>query len=170
MFFRIGLFTIGGGYAMLPLIEEDITRRKKWLTKEEMVDVIAIIQSIPGVIAINTAVFVGYKKRGFPGAIMAALGAALPSFVVIIIIYLALFNIRDNIYVQKAFTGVRAGVAALITLAVFKFGKAVIKNKISLILALLSIICIVVFNIHIIHVILFGGVVGLLLSKRGSIL
>lgn len=170
MFFRIGLFTIGGGYAMLPLIEEDITRRKKWLTKEEMVDVIAIIQSIPGVIAINTGIFVGYKKRGFPGAIMAALGAVLPSLIVIIIIYLALFNIRDNIYVQKAFVGVRSGVAALITLAVFKFGKAVIKNKISLLLALFSFVCIVIFNIHISHVILFGGVVGLLLSKKGSIL
>ncbi|WP_198543796.1 chromate transporter [Petroclostridium xylanilyticum] len=160
IFFRIGAFTIGGGYAMLPLIEREVVDNQKWVTEKEIVDVFAISQSIPGVIAINTSIFIGYKVGGLVGAIVAALGVILPSFLIILVIAFLLFNIQDNIYVQKAFTGVRAGVVGLIGLAALKLGKAAIKDKLGVILAVIAFIAIVIFDIHAILIIVFGGIVG----------
>jgi chromate transporter len=160
IFFRIGAFTIGGGYAMLPLIEREVVDNQKWVTEKEIVDVFAISQSIPGVIAINTSIFIGYKVGGLVGAVVAALGVILPSFLIILVIAFLLFNIQDNIYVQKAFTGVRAGVVGLIGLAALKLGKAAIKDKLGVILAVIAFIAIVIFDIHAILIIVFGGIVG----------
>jgi len=161
-FFRIGAFTIGGGYAMLPLIEKEVVDNHKWISREDIVDVFAIVQSVPGVIAINTSIFVGYKVYGLIGAIVAALGVILPSFCIILAIAFLLFNIQGNIYVEKAFAGVRAGVTALIGLTAIKLGKTVIKDKIGLILAAASFIAIVVLDIHAIPVIVCGGIIGFL--------
>ncbi len=145
---------------MLPLIEREVVDNQKWVTEKEIVDVFAISQSIPGVIAINTSIFIGYKVGGLVGAIVAALGVILPSFLIILVIAFLLFNIQDNIYVQKAFTGVRAGVVGLIGLAALKLGKAAIKDKLGVILAVIAFIAIVIFDIHAILIIVFGGIVG----------
>lgn len=162
IFFKIGAFTIGGGYAMLPLIEKEVVDDQKWVTEEEIVDIFAVTQSIPGVIAINASIFIGYKVRGISGAVAAALGVILPSFLIILAIAFLLFNIKDNIYVQKAFTGVRAGVVGLIGLAALKLAKASIKDKLGIVLAIFAFIAIVIFDIHPILVIFCGGVIGVL--------
>lgn len=167
VFFRIGAFTIGGGYAMLPLIEKEVVDNQKWVSEEEIVDVFAISQSVPGVIAINSSIFIGYKISGYIGAIVAALGVILPSFFIILIIAFLLFNIQDNIYLAKAFTGVRAGVTAMILLSVIKLAKSAVKDKLGMVLAIASFITIVVFDIHAILAIITGGFVGYLVYGLG---
>ncbi|WHH61327.1 chromate transporter [Petroclostridium sp. X23] len=166
IFFRIGAFTIGGGYAMLPLIEREVVDNQNWVSEEEIVDVFAISQSIPGVIAINTSIFIGYKVGGIVGAIVAALGVILPSFLIILMIAFLLFNIEENAYVQKAFTGVRAGVVALIGLAAVKLGKAAVKDKVGMILAGAAFIAVVVFDAHPILMIIVGGAIGFIAYHR----
>ncbi|NLL05706.1 MAG: chromate transporter [Clostridiaceae bacterium] len=159
-FFKIGAFTIGGGYAMLPLIEKEVVDNKKWVQEEEMIDIFAIVQSVPGVISINTSMFVGYKKAKLKGALCAAIGVILPSFLIILAIYYALSGIKDNIYLQKAFEGVRAGVTALIFLTAIKLTKKTIKSYISAIIAVIAFILMVFFEVHVILLIVAGGILG----------
>ena len=113
-FFKIGLFTFGGGYAMLPLIERELIAKRKWIEQKEFLDLLTLAQSVPGPIAVNTSVFVGYKVRGFGGAVAALLGAVLPSFVIILAIALFFADIRQNPVVDAAFKGMRPAVVALI--------------------------------------------------------
>ena len=113
-FFKIGLFTIGGGAAMIPQMQHTATIEKKWLDDEEMLDCIALGQSLPGVIAVNMATFVGYKQRGLRGAIIATLGVILPAFISILIIMACLDAIGENKFVQGAFIGVKAAICGLI--------------------------------------------------------
>ena len=159
-FFKIGAFTIGGGYVMLPLIEKEVVDNKKWVKAEEIIDIFAIVQSLPGVISINTSIFIGYKKAKLKGAITAALGVILPSFLMILAIYYAMSGIKDNIYLQKAFEGVRAGVTAIIFLTAIKMTKKTIKSYISAIIAILSFILMVLFDMHAILLIVAGGITG----------
>ena len=113
-FFKIGIFTLGGGYAMIPLIEEEVVNKHRWVEKEEMLDLIAIAQSCPGVFAINIAIFIGYKLRKTRGAIATCLGTALPSFLIILAIAMFFSAFRDNVWVEKAFKGIRPVVISLI--------------------------------------------------------
>jgi chromate transporter len=159
-FFKIGAFTIGGGYAMLPLIEKEVVDHKKWVEEEEIVDIFAIVQSVPGVIAINTSMFVGYKVAKIKGAISAALGVILPSFLLILGIYYVMAGIKDNVFIEKAFEGVRAGVTALILLTAIKLSKKTIKSYVSAIIAIISFILIVFFEIQVVLLIIAGGLVG----------
>ena len=114
IFLQIGAFTLGGGYAMLSMVEMQIVTKKKYIPKDEFWNLIAVIQTLPGVFAINTALYVGYKLRGMRGALIAALGAALPSFVAILLISIFFTNFRENEYVERVFKGVRPCVIALI--------------------------------------------------------
>lgn len=114
IFLRIGAFTLGGGYAMLSMVEMQIVTKKKYIPKDEFWNLIAVIQTLPGVFAINTALYVGYKLRGKKGALVAALGAALPSFVAILLISIFFTNFRENEYVERVFKGIRPCVIALI--------------------------------------------------------
>ncbi len=123
VFFRIGLFTIGGGYAMLPLIEREVVDHKKWLASEEFLNVLAIAQSLPGPIAVNTGVFVGYKTRGFPGALVGVLGTVAPSFICMVVIATFFVGIKDNATVAAVFKGIRPAVAALIAGSVWSLGR-----------------------------------------------
>ena len=118
-FFHIGLFTLGGGYAMIPLIEEEVVNKHRWVTKEELLDLIAIAQSCPGVFAINIAVFIGYKLQRVRGAISAAVGTALPSFLIILLIAMFFHRFQDNAVVQSIFRGIRPAVVALIAVPTF---------------------------------------------------
>ena len=108
-FFKIGLFTFGGGYAMLPLIEQELIAKRGWIEHKEFLDLLTLAQSVPGPIAINTSVFVGYKMRGLKGAVAALLGSVLPSFVIILAIALLFADIRHNPVVDAAFKGMRRG-------------------------------------------------------------
>lgn len=119
-FFKIGLFTFGGGYAMLPLIEQELIAKREWIEHKEFLDLLTLAQSVPGPIAINTSVFVGYKMRGLKGAVAALLGSVLPSFVIILAIALMFADIRHNPVVDAAFKGMRPAVVALIVVPVFR--------------------------------------------------
>lgn len=122
-FAKIGAFTLGGGYAMLPLIEREIVDRRQWISRPEFLDLVAVAQSAPGILAINMAVFVGYKLKGARGAFVSALGAALPSFVIILMIALFFRDYQQNPVVNRIFKGIRPAVVALIAVPVFNLGK-----------------------------------------------
>lgn len=122
-FFKIGLFTLGGGYAMIPLIEKEVVDNHKWMTREELLDVIAIAQSCPGVFAINVSTFVGYKLRKTRGAILTSLGTALPSFIIILLIAMFFRQFQDNPVVAAMFRGIRPAVVALIAVPTFNMAR-----------------------------------------------
>ncbi len=113
-FLKIGAFTFGGGYAMIPLIQHEVINRRGWLTREEFVELLTIAQAAPGPIALNTAVFVGYKYRGYRGALSAVLGVVIPSFAIILVVAMFFAGMRDNRWVDAAFRGMRPAVVALI--------------------------------------------------------
>lgn len=160
IFFKVGSFTFGGGLAMLPLIQKEVVDKEKWISEEEIVDVFAISQSLPGVIAINSAIFVGNKVYGFSGAIAAALGVILPAFLSIILVIVALTSIKDNPYVTKVFAGVKAASAALILLSAIKLGRSTIKDKIGLLIALASFSLIIILKVNAVWAIIMGGLIG----------
>ena len=116
-FVRIGAFTIGGGYAMLPLIQREVVDRG-WMSKEEFIDLFAVAQSLPGVFAVNISIFVGYKLKKLTGSVICALGTILPSFLIILAIALFFTQFRENEWVEKAFKGLRPAVVALIAVPV----------------------------------------------------
>ena len=113
-FFKIGLFSFGGGFAMIPLIQREVIERRKWIGEQDFLEMLVLAQSTPGPIAVNTAVFVGYKTAGVAGAIMASLGTVMPSFMAILMLALFFAEVRDNRYVDAAFRAMRPAVVALI--------------------------------------------------------
>lgn len=124
IFFKIGSFTLGGGYSMLPLIEREIVDNRKWINHKDFIDMLALAQSAPGVIAINTAIFVGYKIKGIKGSLVTSLGCALPSFLIILFVATVFTDIRDNEVVNRVFKGIRPAIVALIAAPVFNMAKA----------------------------------------------
>ena len=122
-FFKIGVFTLGGGYAMIPIIESEVVERQKWISKSEFVDTVAIAQSCPGVFAINLSVFIRYKMHKVKGAIFTALGTALPSFLIILAIAMFFRQFEDNPVVAAMFRGIRPAVVALIAVPTLKMAK-----------------------------------------------
>lgn len=161
VFFRIGAFTFGGGYAMIPYIEREIVDKNKWIESEEIIDIFAIVQSVPGVIAVNSSTFVGYRVAGLTGAIAATLGVVLPSYIIISIIALFLYNFKDYPFVNEAFHGIQAGVAALMCHVVYKLGKNSIKTGYGLALTLAAFLALTAFGASAILVLLIAGVLGL---------
>lgn len=172
-FFKVGVFTFGGGLAMLPIIRRVAVEQKSWLTEEEIVNCFAISQSLPGVISINAAIYIGNRKKGVLGAVASAIGVILPSFCIIIIILLFLGKIEDSPYVQGAFEGIKAASVALILVAAYKMGKQVLKGKLEYFIAATSFVIIVIAGINAIWAIVFGGLAGFLAfiyrGKRGSV-
>ena len=131
-FFRIGLFTFGGGYAMLPLLQREIVEKKHWATEEELLDYFAVGQCTPGVIAVNTATFVGFKEKKLSGAIFATLGIVSPSLVIITVIAALLSNFSHIATVQNAFAGIRVAVCVLILNSIVKLWKKSVVDKLTL--------------------------------------
>ena len=123
-FFKIGAFTFGSGYAMIPMIEKEVVDRKKWFGSEDFYNHLALAQSSPGPIALNTAVFVGYRQKGWIGALTAVLGTVIPCFTIILVIAIFLGDIRGNEYVEAAFRGIRPAVVALIAAPLVKMAKS----------------------------------------------
>jgi chromate transporter len=123
-FFSIGLFTLGGGYAMIPIIESEVVDKHKWVSRQEFLDLIAIAQSCPGVFAINISIFIGYKLRKTPGAVICSLGTALPSFLIILLIAMFFHQFQDNPVVAAMFRGIRPAVVALIAVPTFNLARS----------------------------------------------
>ncbi len=161
IFFKIGAFTFGGGMAMLPLIQREVVDKRDWVTEAEILDIFAISQSVPGVIAINSAIFIGNRLIGTSGAVAATLGVVLPAFLSIIMVITILIGLKGNVIVEKVFTGIRAAAAALILLAAWKLGKTAIQGKIGYLIAIIAFGMIVVFNIHAMWAVIFGAVAGI---------
>ncbi|ASS37598.1 chromate transporter [Mogibacterium pumilum] len=159
-FFKLGLFTIGGGVAMIPILSNIMVKDKKWFSEDEMIDIIAICQGLPGVIAINMATYVGFKRRGLIGSFVATFGVILPSFMIIVIIAKGMNFIDGNPYVQGALGGLRAAALGLIILAVYQIAKGVIKDRFSAIGSVVSFVLIAVFKINVIYIILLFLTLG----------
>ncbi|MBK5246725.1 MAG: chromate transporter [Peptostreptococcaceae bacterium] len=164
-FFKMGLFTIGGGLAMIPLIQHTVVDKKGWLTEEKMVDCIAVSQSLPGVIAINVATYVGNAKRGFSGALAASFGVILPSFIIIISAVILIGTVGPNHIVEGAFTGIKAASCGLIAYAAYRQGKQVIKGRFGILIAVASFAAVVFFGVFAIWPIIFGGTAGLIFGR-----
>ncbi len=127
-FAKVGVCTFGGGYAMLPILQREVVEKKGWATDEELTDYFAVGQCTPGIIAVNTATFIGYKYKHIPGAVLASLGVVFPSVVIITAIAAFLSNFADIPVVQHALAGINAAVVALIAASVMKLGKSTLKN------------------------------------------
>lgn len=123
-FFRIGLFTLGGGYAMIPLIEEEVVNKRKWIDLEAFLDLLAVAQTIPGVFAVNMSINIGYRLRKTRGAVTCALGCVLPSFLIILAIALFFHSFRDNKTMEAIFKGIRPAVVALIAAPCIKLARS----------------------------------------------
>jgi chromate transporter len=164
VFFRIGFFTIGGGYAMLPMLQREVVEKHAWATEEEIMDYYAIGQSTPGIIAINTATFIGFKEKGVIGGIIATLGMVVPSWFIIISIAAFFQQFADNLWIQKAFSGIRVAVVVLILNAVIKMGKKAIKDWIGMTIGIMAFIVVAFLHTSPIYVIISAGVIGILLN------
>lgn len=163
-FFKVGAFTFGGGYAMIAILEEELISKKKWITEQDMLDMLVIAESTPGVIAVNTATSVGYKVRGVVGALLATLGVVLPSFCIIFGLSFAINAFKNNEWYQAAFRGIQACVTVLIVNAFTKLAKQLKMDAFSVIM-LVAAFCVVVFtDFNVIFVILIGGVAGVAYS------
>lgn len=131
-FARIGAFTFGGGYAMLPMLQSEIVKKKHWATEDDLLDYFAVGQCTPGVIAVNTASFIGYYKKGIPGCVCATAGVVTPSVVIILIIASLLTNFADLPVVQHALAGIRIAVCVLILQAVIKLFRSGVKDRVGI--------------------------------------
>ena len=168
-FCRIGALTFGGGYAMLPLIQKEIVENKKWSTEKEILDYYAVGQCTPGVIAVNTATFIGFKLRGVIGGIVATLGVIFPSIVIILIIASFLQNFANLAIVQSAFAGIRVAVVSLIITTVVKLLKSSVKDYLGVIIALATFIISAFFGLSPVYIVIAAGLIGFISkSLRGE--
>lgn len=161
-FLKIGAFTFGGGYAMIPLIQRETVDRRHWIRSEDILDIVAIAESTPGPIAINSATFVGYKVCGFWGALASTVGVVLPSFFVILAISKILDRFESLPMVKYAFSGIRAGVLALIVRAMISMYRACPKNLFSYIVMAAAFLSVAFFHVNVLLVIAGCAVLGLL--------
>jgi len=159
-FFRIGLFTLGGGYAMIPLIEAEVVDKHRWITKQEFVDLIAIAQSCPGVFAINMSIFIGYKLRGSWGAVSCSIGTALPSFLIILAIAMFFHQFQDNPIVASIFRGIRPAVVALIAVPTFNMARSARLSLANCWIPVVGALLIWLLGVSPIYIILVAGIGG----------
>lgn len=163
-FFKIGAFTFGGGYAMIPIIQREIAENRKWLSDDDILDIIAVAESTPGPIAINSATFVGYKIAGFWGAFFSTFAVVLPSFVIISLISYLLKEFSSIRAVSYAFFGIRAAVLALLLRALWLMYAKCPKNAVSYVIIAVSFILSAFFDINLIYVIIICALLGLITS------
>ena len=159
------MFTLGGGYAMIPLIEEEVVNKHKWVSKEEILDLIAIAQSCPGVFAINIAIFIGYKLRKVSGAIATALGTALPSFLIILAIAIFFHQFEDNKVIAAMFKGIRPAVVALIAVPTFRLAQRAQLNRYTFWIPIVSALLIWLLGVSPIWIIIAVGMGGYAYGK-----
>ena len=159
VFAKIGAFTIGGGYAMIPLIQAEMSRRG-WISDEDLPDIVALSQSAPGVMAVNISIFAGHKLRGFKGSVAATLGSILPSFLIILAIAIFFTAFKDNPYIQRAFMGIRPVVIALIAVPMVNMAKKCCKNAWHWTLAIVSLVLVAFLNVSPIYIFICILVLG----------
>ena len=167
-FCRIGGLTFGGGYAMLPMLQKEVVDERKWATNDELLDYYAVGQATPGIIAVNTATFVGYKVKGIWGAFFATLGVVFPSFVIILVIASFLQNFSKYVIVQNAFSGIRVAVGVLILNAIIGLLKKSVVNKISTVIFIVTCLFGIVLNISPIYIVISACIIGILISYIGD--
>lgn len=165
IFFKIGTFTMGGGYAMIPLIEDEIVNKRKWISKEDYIDLLAISQSAPGIFAVNIAIFIGYKLKGIRGSLLTALGTILPSFLIILAIAIFFQSFQHNPVVERIFKGIRPAVVALIAAPTFSMAKTAKINKYTVFIPLLSTLLIWRLGVSPIYIIILAGVGGYIYGR-----
>ena len=171
-FFKIGGFTFGGGYAMIPLIQKEAVEKRKWVTDDNILEIIAIAESTPGPIAINSATFVGYRTCGFFGAAAATFGVVLPSFVIILAISYVLNEFQNIDAVRYAFNGIRAGVLALLFKALWSMYKKSPKGWVAYVVMAFAFVATAFLKINVLYVViacaLFGLITALLADRRAA--
>lgn len=168
VFARIGGLTFGGGYAMLPMLQKEVVEKRGWATEAQLMDYYAIGQCTPGIIAVNTATFVGYSQAGIPGGILATLGVVFPSLVIITIIAAFIRNFMDLAAVANAFAGIRVCVCVLILNAVLRLRKSSVIDKPTLAIFFVVLVLTVFFNVSTILLIILAGAAGFLLKRAGG--
>ena len=159
VFAKIGAFTIGGGYAMIPLIQAEMSRRG-WISDDELPDIVALSQSAPGVMAVNISIFAGHKLRGFKGSVAATLGSITPSFLIILAIAMFFTAFKDNPWVERAFKGIRPVVISLIAIPMVNMARKSCKNAWAWLLAIGSLVVVAFLNVSPIYIILCVLVLG----------
>lgn len=167
-FARIGVLTFGGGVAMLPMLEKECIEKHQWATEDEMMDYFAVGQCTPGVIAVNTATFIGYKTRGTVGGIVATLGVVFPSFAIIVAMASVLKMFQDNVYVMKAFSGIRVAVCALMLSAVLRLAKKAVTNIPTAVVAVVSFALQVFLGVSPVYIAIGGIAIGLAVFACGK--
>ena len=163
VFAKIGAFTIGGGYAMIPIIQNEMARRG-WISEEELPDIVALSQSAPGVMAVNISIFAGYRMRGVKGSIAATLGSITPSFLFILAIAMLFTTFKDNPWVEKAFKGIRPVVIPLIAVPMVKMAKKCCKTWWAWLLAVAALVLVAFLNVSPIYILLCVIVVSFSLT------
>ncbi|MBR5307165.1 MAG: chromate transporter [Clostridia bacterium] len=161
-FFRIGLFTFGGGYAMLPLIQREVVEKHGWATEDEVMDYYAVGQCTPGVIAVNVGTFIGYRKKGILGGIAATLGVVSPSIIIISIIAACLSHFSDNVYVQHALAGIRLAVCALVSVSIYKLFKKGVVDAVTAVIALVVFVIMRAFDLSPVIAVVASAIVGII--------
>ncbi|WP_294342165.1 chromate transporter [uncultured Clostridium sp.] len=167
-FFKIGAFTFGGGYAMVPLIEKEIVEKQKWVDKDEFVDIIVLSQSFPGALAVNCSTMVGYKICGIVGAVVTLLAVVLPSFIIMLMVAMYLMKFRNNIYVNAAFKGINAAVPIMVLVAIVSLSKSLRKSTMTYIIMAAALIVLLFFDINPIWVIIVSALFGVFYYGRGE--
>lgn len=162
IFAKIGAFTLGGGYAMVPLIQSEVVDKKEWVKKDEFIDILAVAQSTPGALAVNMASFIGYRLKGVAGAVSATLGCVLPSFITILIIAAFFTKVMGQRIVERAFMGIRPAVAALIAFSVIKIAKTSNIKPLWYIVSAVAVLLIIFVDMDPILIILLSGVFGII--------
>lgn len=167
-FCRIGGLTFGGGLAMLPMLKYELVEKKQWITEEEIIDYYAIGQCTPGIIAINTATFVGYKRKGTIGGIAATLGMVTPSYVIVTILALCLQEFVDNIYVQHALMGVRGVVCALMLNTVITLAKKSLISTVSILICLAAFLLAMFTPLPLVLIVILSALCGIVIERRNG--
>ena len=162
IFLKIGAFTFGGGYAMIPIIEREFVDKREWISRDDIVDIFAVGQSVPGAIAINSCSFIGYKIAGTVGSLVAIVGMVIPSFVIITAIAMLATHFQDLPVVQKAFAGIRAGIVALILMSAIRMTKAAAKDYLALVILIVCALLVFIFDVNPIYLILLSIIAGII--------
>lgn len=167
-FLKVGTFTIGGGYAMIPLIEKEVVDKKKWIAREDFIDMLALAQSSPGPIAVNVSVFAGYKTAGVLGSIAAVLGSILTAFIILLVVAMYFIGIKDSAVVERIFKAIRPAVVALIAAPIIRMGKSAKINNKTIIIPVAAVILVAFLKITPIYIIIASALSGILfgLIKR----
>lgn len=164
VFAKVGTFTIGGGLAMMPMLQKELIDKRHWITEDELLDYYAVGQSTPGIVAVNVSTFVGYKQLGILGGVIATLGMITPSLVIIMILAKFINSISDYPYVQKALNGVNVAVAALLTSVVVNLCKKTIKKPINVVFMLVAFVIVFFLKVPSFYVIIAALVTGVIIT------